>query len=366
LTGSGTPGGKQLDWEYRTAVPGSAGTYEAKLGAEHRDFDRYVRIEADGYVPQRSRALGESEPEWDRTINFKLQPGEAVITGVVRRPDGSPLAGADVVLVTSLTPIANGRLSDPAPGRESTTGPDGRFRFPSVDAPFAVVVLHDAGFAQRTSQEFASGPDMTIKPWGRIEGTYHVGSRPGTGEILTLFRNGEARSRALAQFTGHATVDTDGHFVFERVHEGQISVARRVKQGPFTSVYPLSEPLKVSPGATVSVAIGGTGRPVVGQLNIPAALLEQVDWTWSEIHLTSDQRPPRIYVGTRTLSSGFRIEDVPPGGYTLAVNIKKTPENGFSDPPIAFVRHKITVAPIPGGRSDEPLDVGTVAVSPSK
>lgn len=292
-----------------------------------------------------------------------------MITGVVRRSDGSPLVGTDVVLVTSLTLIANGRFSDPLSGRASLTGPDGRFRFPTVDPPFTVVVLHDTGFAQRTSEEFASGPDLTIKPWGRIDGTYHVGSKPGTGERLTLMRNEQGRSRALTQFTGHATVDPDGHFVFERVQDGPVSVARRVKQGPFTSVYPLADPLNVSPGDTVRVAIGGTGRPVIGQLDIPAPIAGQVDWTWSEIHLVSDRSPRRTYVGEHTLSGGFRIEDVPPGDYTLAVNIKKTPpnpENGFSDRPIAIVRHRINVAPIPGGRSDEPLDVGTFAVSPSK
>jgi RNA polymerase sigma factor (sigma-70 family) len=369
LTGHGDAAGSHLDWEYPMAVPGSAGTYEAKLGAEYRSFDRYVRIEAEGYLPERSRALGESDAEWDRTFDFKLRPGEAAITGVVRLSDGSPLVGAEVVLLTSLTPIADGRFSSPLPGRMAKTGPDGRFRFPSLDIPFTVVVLHEKGFAEHTSEEFVGGSDMTIEPWGRVEGTYSVGPKPGTGERLALARSQTGRSKVLTQFNGYATVDTDGHFIFERVHQGEVSVAQQVKKGPFTSLYPLSEPLKVRPGETASVTIGGTGRPVVGRLDLPAALAEQADWTWSEILLISSRRPQRSRVGKHTADGGFRIEDVPAGAYELIVEIKKTPSepnHGFSDRPIASVRRRIQVPEMSAGRSDEPLDVGAVAITPEK
>lgn len=369
LTGYGDAKGSYLDWEYSLAAPGSGGRYEVKLGAEYRSFDRFVRIEADGYLPERSRALGEGEAEWDRTFDVKLRPGDAAITGVVRLPDGSPLAGAEVVLLTSLTPITDGRLPTPLPGRLAKAGPNGRFRFPSSDTPFTVVVLHDKGFAERTSEEFAGGSDLTVEPWGRIEGTYSVGTRFEVGETLALVRSQTGRSRSLTHFNGYAAVNADGHFRFERVPRGAVAVAQQVKKGPFTSLYPLTDPLEIRPGETAKVAIGGNGRSIVGRFDFPASIARQVDWTWSEILLVPNQDRKLVHVGKHTVAEGFKVEDVPPGAYELIVTIKKTPSdpaNGFSDQPIAGGRRKIDVAEIPGGRSDVPLDVGTVTLSPEK
>ncbi|MHC5540222.1 carboxypeptidase-like regulatory domain-containing protein, partial [Singulisphaera rosea] len=365
LTGHGATNGGNLEWEYPQTVPGSAGKYEAKLGAEYRGFDRFVRIEADGYLPERSRALGENETSWDRTFDVKLRPGDATITGVVRLPDGSPLAGAEVALLTSLTTINNGRFPSPLPGRMMKTGPDGRFRFPTFDTPFTVVVLHDKGFVERRSEEFAGGSDMTIEPWGRIEGTYYVGNKPGVGERLTLVRD----YRLPVAFHGDAVVGTDGRFVFERVPDGSVAVMQLVRRGLIISMYPLSDRLHVKPGETARVTIGGTGRPVVGQFVLPASIAEEVDWESSEILLTSSKNQKLVHVGKHTVANGFRFEDVSPGAYEILAELKKRrlgPLGDDSSATIAEGRHKIDVAEIPGGRSDEPLDVGKVTLSPDK
>ena len=364
LTGHGDAASGYLEWEYTQASTGSGGTYEAKLGADYRSFDRFVRIEAEGYLPERSRPLGEGEAEWDRTVDFRLRPGEGWIAGVVRLADGSPVAGAEVTLVTSVTPIADGRLSVPQRGRKAATDPAGRFRFPPLDSPFAVVVLHDAGFAALTSEEFARGSTMTLRPWGRVEGTYRVGPAPGTGERLALTRGPMGPPFPLIQFSGHATVDREGRFVFERVRDGEVTVGRVVSMGSFASHYPVLEPIQVEPGATARVAIGGTGRPVVGRFDLPARIAEQVDWTWSEILLVPTASSRRVFVGKHTPEGGLRIEDVPAGSYDLIVEIKKAPpgqDAGFSDQPIAAIRRKVQVPEMPGGRSDQPLDVGLVA-----
>ena len=75
-------------------------------------------------------------------INFVLHKGSGV-SGVVRLPDGSALAGADVVLVTPSQPafITNGRPPDRDGNRVVKTGPDGRFAFPAQEPPYTIVVL---------------------------------------------------------------------------------------------------------------------------------------------------------------------------------------------------------------------------------
>lgn len=62
----------------------------------------------------------------------------------------------------------------------------------------------------------------------------------------------------------------------------------------------------------------------------------------------------------------FRIEDVPGGKYTLRVELREPGEsmNRFSARPIAFIQQEIEVPESPGGRADEPYDLGTLTMIP--
>ena len=62
----------------------------------------------------------------------------------------------------------------------------------------------------------------------------------------------------------------------------------------------------------------------------------------------------------------FRIEDVPGGKYTLRVDLREPNAgmNRYSAPPIAFTQQEIEVPDSPGGRSDDPHDLGTIAMIP--
>ena len=58
----------------------------------------------------------------------------------------------------------------------------------------------------------------------------------------------------------------------------------------------------------------------------------------------------------------FRIEDVPPGHYELEVNVNATPDPAFcgAGTKIGQAKMDVTMPEIPGGRSSEPLDLGTI------
>ena len=62
----------------------------------------------------------------------------------------------------------------------------------------------------------------------------------------------------------------------------------------------------------------------------------------------------------------FRVEDVPAGKYELHVEVRG-PRQGVPRyrPEVANTTEEITVPEMPGGRSDEPLDVGTIELKPA-
>ena len=80
--------------------------------------------------------------------------------------------------------IENGRLvANRVVGEalHTQTGPDGRFRFQPQAKPVWVVAAHDAGFAARSPEELAASTDVTLAPWGRIEGVMKTGTKPAPG-----------------------------------------------------------------------------------------------------------------------------------------------------------------------------------------
>jgi hypothetical protein len=61
----------------------------------------------------------------------------------------------------------------------------------------------------------------------------------------------------------------------------------------------------------------------------------------------------------------FRIEDMPAGKYMLSVQLFKPADDGERrgfGTPLANLTYQFSVPEIHGGRSDQPLDLGTVAL----
>jgi peroxiredoxin len=163
--------------------------------------------------------------------------------------------------------------------------------------------------------------------------------------------------------------------------------------------------VEVEPGKTATANIGGTGRPVIGRVagvdtNDPA---KKIDWSGKDGARVSAQysrtdRPamqitdlpkgherlpqaeqrriqrewektPRGKAAKRLQWSepviifnpdgSFRIDDLVPGRYQIQFR-KHLTENNFGIDMVESWK-EFTVPEIPGGRSDEPLDIGVVA-----
>src|SRR5205807_2277491 len=110
------------------------------------------------------------------------------------------------------------------------SGRDGRFSLPPQDGPYSVVVLHDRGFAAIGVGPGAPPSAITLRPWGRVEGTLRIGSRPGAKQAVSLERDQPAGPPAPGVAV-HNTAETDvqGRFVFERVMPGAVRLEHLVE-----------------------------------------------------------------------------------------------------------------------------------------
>ena len=116
------------------------------------------------------------------------------------------------------------------------------------------------------------------------------------------------------------------------------------------------ESVEVKPGQTVQVTIGGKGRPVIGRIVLDGTPESPIDWTRNE--------PVEIglFAASNIDKDGrFRIEDVPSGRHMLDVRVN-APNHGPAGHVIGRVKRDFTVPEMPDGRSNEPLDLGTITV----
>ncbi len=95
-------------------------------------------------------------------------------------------------------------------------------------------------------------------------------------------------------------------------------------------------------------------------------LVGRDDWTYSFGYLNTRPDVAGAISGTFKVEpdGSFRIDDVAAGAYQLSLAINRRPSDPDQGPlgaeTIATARREVTVPAMPGGRSDEPLDLGTI------
>jgi RNA polymerase sigma factor (sigma-70 family) len=396
----------------RQAIPGSDGRFDVAPRMPHQPgVPCYIRIEADGYTPANSQPIEAREGEVK--LVFELREGKG-LAGVVKRLGGSPPANADVCLFNENIglQLRNGR-ADPSRGEGWSTRTDdhGRFAFPPQDEPFHVMILHDQGYAQRSEQELARSAEVTLEPWSRIVGTLRIGSRLGAHQAIRI---GLDRTAFVPSGYGLHTYTTQtddrGRFAVERVMAGEAQVYRITdSRGGGEFSVPAGFTFEVKAGQTINLEAGGRGRPIKGWVITQAPnpdptdrppspitprpmrgtlVRKQTDIPRPEDFATWDVERKKAYVRREYVSAEgraalrerwfghfavdpdgrFRVEDVLPGQYTLTVEWTDLPPGMVRQGPTTpgqsdlggVVTRKIEIGPIPGGRSDEPLDLGSL------
>lgn len=358
-----------------------------------------VRIEAEGYSPADSRRYQDDEGE--QTCDFALHK-HPWIKGTVRAPDGSPVAGAEVVVAVKGRPaprIDNGRLASGWTGDVVRTGPDGRYAFAKPDAPGRVVIVGGRGLAQRTIDELASEPDVSLEPWGRIRGQVRVGAGVGARRLVGVFgAEPDHRGEPEVSFFGRTLTDAEGRFELDRVAPGYAMVYRPQWFTDGTRVTSHRQGVEAASGQTAEVIVGGAGRPVVGRLTradgLPAFDLMDVrgrlrrmqpspefpegfgEWDekrrnewWFAFYKTEEGR--RYYERASTAvvkvqpDGSFRLDDVPEGHYRLDCDYETYPTGFNVDPqegPTRVAELRLDLD-IPAGPADTPMDLGTLTLT---
>lgn len=360
-----------VDWSYAEAAEFAGG--EFTIRRDDARMTHFLKIEAAGYAPYTSREFKADEG----TValgEIALRPS-AGLSGSVVLPDGKPASGVEVVLATREGPISlrQGRFEQASGAPKVTTSPDGSFTFPEPDGPFLLIALGDFGYADATPEEFARDPKLSLRPWGKIRGMVKIGSKSAPGEEMFYREMNVDRRRwpYIRDITNRAAAGADGHFTLDRVIPGRGYVARMVvvARGGGSATYSFaSTPVEVEPGATPEVQVGGVGRPVIGRAVPPKAPDWPINWTgdWpaeAKPKLADGEKEPMFafrHIALPDKEGRFRIEDVPPGAYTLRVPLNAS--DGVTNARVGEATADFTVPGEPGGRSDEPLDLGDLPV----
>ncbi len=377
-------------WRHGDAAVGQGGRYELSFDDIIAQFPRAVRIEAEGYLPAESPAY--RDDGGDQVFDARLRPGPGV-EGFVKRPDGGPADGAEVILVTQSLVIPDGRLDQSSPLPRLRTGADGRFWFAKPGRPFALVAMDPKGVAVVHEDEFRPGQDLTLRPWGRVEGTVRV---PGAAGRIPVFGSADRSGSLHLFFTNEGRVEPSGRFIIDRLPPGEIKVALDFPMGRGGNIGTHITHTEVEPGGTATVTIGGTGRAVVGHLALPDGAVPLIDFAkgqgllsveqpapipmgfttwqrdrqfawWAEFRRTDAGhayfRNENRYGMTLADDGAFRVEDVPPGRYQLTISV----EQPRYDLPDAGVREDVATARrevvVPDGPREEPVDLGPVELT---
>ena len=304
-------GQSRIHWEdYHTTV-GRDGAFENVYSDESRDF--FVKIEADGYAPNVSDeiSLSKDRVEFDFALEKATDTAAKGISGQILGVDGKPVYRATVALaLKDRSPyIQNGTLYSGSNCVSATTGEDGRFTLPPLadedieaalgrpregkEMPvYKLFVLHPSGYAQVDGKDFEKNENaISLEKWARVEGTVHIGTKPGGSADLGLQTQNEITDwgKPRANFDYRSTSDVEGKFVFEQVPAGKATVHRTVEFGIWaggnmnTSTH--GQPVKLTAGETAMVKIGGVGRPVAGKLTLPDDFGAETDWNFCLVRM---------------------------------------------------------------------------------
>ena len=137
--------------------------------------------------------------------------------------------------------------------------------------------------------------------------------------------------------------------------------------------------VEVKAGEIVKVNLGGAGRSIIAHLS------NEVDWTRRDQHLTGklipanpDKTTIQVFRNCYELcfekDGSFRVDDVPAGTYELYLQGFQPTENKtlastymmrgeYSGKELAWLIQKVVVPEMPDGRSDTPLDLGTLKLN---
>jgi len=282
--------------------------------------------------------------------------------GRVTLADGTPATGATVLVVLPVPNnlrIRDGKVSSDEGGAghvlKSSADSDGQYHLPLQTGQFTLVAVSQAGYAQSNANSSVTSADLQLTPWGRIQGRYLIGTKPGAhidlrASSIDSAAGGNAPRISIASF---ARTDADGKFTLTGLLPGRTSIDRDYLEESaggrmlYSATIGLAQ---VVEGQTTTVTLGGKGRPVTGRFIFPSTL-NPADFLINARAYPLGSAEGSVYFLQTDQHRHFRIDNVPAGEYRIHIFLQPAqgPRVEQSGQP------RFTVPEVPGSVSDEPL-----------
>ena len=316
------------------------------------------------------------------------------------------MAGAEVFLCDEPNRLfdINERLEDFGPThfdrerKRAVTAADGSFELTAEAQNFTLVIHDPTGLALLDQADFKNGAAIVLPPYGRVEGLALDGRQPRANATIRISRVPDPiglTDGPEIMFNYTARTDAQGRFVFEKVPAARARISS--DPAPYTpgARYPVF-PLEVKPGAATRIQLGGTGRALTGRIALTPGSAPGYPLARCEGSLEPAAAPARPRLPREIQAQGadavrrwlkewekstegrefvshnayrldfavapdgrFRVSDLPAGKYIVLV--MAYPPDG-SATVLGKASRTLEIPPIPGGRSDEPLDMGTLEI----
>jgi len=313
--------------------------------------------------------------------------------GVVLLPNGKPASEVEVALLVPNKYVAVGKGTFQAyearqEGLIVRAGADGHFSLPFEEEAFGVVAVNDEGFVYAPLEKLRSSPQIQLEPWGRIEGTLHIGSSLGTNEVVVMESGNPLFGEAQVNFDQEAfqaRTDGSGKFVLTFVPPGERRIARLIPFGERSWAHSPATVVQVNPGEVTQLSMGGTGRTVIGKFHL---IGREPDW--EHVHANFHNALPDAFKNPRTPAEhkvwasspetklaiknyraypvliskdgSFRAEEVLPGKYDLDLTMWSPPAQAMNSPEMSGKFHREVVVP-ETTVTDAPAELGTLEIT---
>jgi hypothetical protein len=400
-----TDGKMRYTWQRHQGKKGHGGKFAFDL-TDGLGAVMYLRVEAKEYRPIISEPF--TNTPGNHQFTFKLEKAPPV-TGLVKLPDGRPAAGATLVVCSGDN---HAYMSQPKQFRldaydspNTRTDERGAFSLPPLSDAEALIIAHEGGFIEIPfSTDQTNKLEFLLKPWARVSGRVLLGRTPATNhEVMVSNDLLNLREIPPVQLFITGKTDKNGYFFIEGIPPGEHTIAfKEIAEAQAGRTLALSHKTRVTfkAGEETKMTLGGSGRPIIGK--VVGTGSEKVDWAhqigtletdspWPEPIYSFREFPGResmerlrkdneIRKSIRTTAEGraaeknhreflirfaedgsFRAEDVPPGKYRGSILAAAPRESHMVRRiELGVARFKVTVPEIPVGRTDEPLNVGSV------